>query len=231
MEIAKRSMLCPVLILAVMLSGCFYDPDKLEAKNKAELEEKKAVVTEYMETCLNDKYADVLGGSSSDELFEVYDLSKGQNQAWFNRGTYPAKARCVLDGYDVEFDTEVYMESRIKSFGAFKDTFYAVLYGEEVKQSLEDMVSEYPLSDIDIHYLPSEDIVSEESELRKNLYVYGEFRVASDDELEELCGFIDKLNELGYVHRINICDDITGHRSMGKNNITSDEVRDFFEGN
>lgn len=231
MDRMKRFLLCPVLALTLVLSGCFYDPDKLAAKNEAELKERKAVVTDYMETCLNEKYADVLGESSSDELFEVYDLSKGQNQAWFNRGTYPAKARCVLDGYSGEFDAEVYMQANIKSFGAFKDTFYGLLYGEEVKQSLEDLASGYPLSKIDIHYLPSEDLVKEESELRKNLYIFGEYRVASDEELEELCGFIDILNELGYVHRIHICDDITGHRSMGVNNITSDEVRSYFEGN
>ena len=221
----KRFLFCPVLAAAVLLSGC----NGLAEKNKADLEEQKAVVTDYMETCLNEKYADVLGGSSSDELFEVYDLSKGGNQAWFNRGTYPAKARCVLDGYDVEFDVEVYMESNIKSFGEFKDTFYGILYGEEVKRSLEDLASEYPLTDIDIHYLPSEDLVTEESELRQNLYIYGVYRVASDEELEELCEFIDKLNEAGYEHRIRICDDITGNRAMGQNNITSDEVRDYFE--
>ena len=100
----RRFLLCPVLALAFVLSGCFYDSEKLEAKNKAELEERKAFVTEYMKTGLNKKYSDVLGKSSSDELFSVYDLSKGQNQAWFNRGTYPAKAGCILDGYAGEFD-------------------------------------------------------------------------------------------------------------------------------
>lgn len=43
----------------------------------AELEEKKAIVTDYMTECLNEKYADALGYDSSDDLFEVYDLSKG----------------------------------------------------------------------------------------------------------------------------------------------------------
>lgn len=224
----RRFLLCPVLALAFVLSGCFYDSGKLEAKNKAELEERKAFVTEYMKTGLNKKYSDVLGKSSSDELFSVYDLSKGQNQAWFNRGTYPAKAGCILDGYAGEFDVEVYIESNIKSFGTFKDSFYGILYGDEVRQSLEELVSGYPLTEINIYYLPSEDIVKEETELRQNLYIFGVYHVASDEELDELCGLIDELNTLGYVHRISIHDDIKGNRSMGKNNITSDEVRSFF---
>ena len=229
MDRIKRFLLCPVLMIAVVLSGCFYDSKKLAAKNKAELEERKAVVTDYMENCLNEKYAEVLGKSSSEELFKVYDLSKGQNQAWFNRGTYPAKARCVLDGYEDEFDVEVYMESNIKSFGTFKDSFYAVLYGEDVRQELEDLVAGYPLSEINIYYLPNEEIVKEESELRKNLYIFGTYHVSSDEELDELCELIDILNEAGYVHRIAFYDDITGNRSRSSNNITSDEVRRYFE--
>ena len=224
----NRFLLCPALVLAVILSGCFYDSEKLEAKNNAELEKRKAVVTDYMETCLNEKYAEVLGKSSSDELFEVYDLSKGQNQAWFNRGTYPAKASCVLDGYDAEFDVEVYMESNIKSFGTFKDSFYAELYGDEVRQELEDLVSGYMLSETDIHYLPNEEIVKEKSELRKNLYIYGKFHITSDEDLDTVCELVDTLNGAGYVHRIAIYDDITGGRSMAANDATSDEIRSFF---
>ena len=97
MDRFKRFLVCPLLAVTVALSGCLYDSEKLAERNKAELEEKKAKVTEQMEACLNEKYADVLGMDPSDDLFEVYDLNKGSNQAWFNRGTYPAKAECSLD--------------------------------------------------------------------------------------------------------------------------------------
>ena len=61
-----------MLAVMVLLSGCLYDSEKLAAKNKAELDEKKALVTDQMEKCLNDKYADVLGKDPSDDLFDVY---------------------------------------------------------------------------------------------------------------------------------------------------------------
>ena len=220
MDRFKRFMVCPLMAVTVVLSGCLYDSEKLEAQNRAELEERKAKVTDQMENCLNEKYAEVLGMDPSDDLFEVYDLSKGQNQAWFNRGTYPAKAECTLAGYSGEFRVEIYMESNMKSFGTFKDSFYGILYGDEVKQSLEELVLEYPVTDTEIYYLPSEDIVTEESELRENLY---------PEELDTLCEFIDILNELGYQHRIAIKDTSTSSRSMAGNNKTSDEIREFFE--
>ena len=228
MERFKRFLIFPLLAVMLMLSGCFYDPDKLEAKNRAELEERKKTVTDYMETCLNEKYADVLGEDPSKKLFDVYDLSKGQNQAWFNRGTYPAKAKCRLDEYEVEFSVEIYMESNIKSFGTFKDSFYGILYGEEVKQDLEELVLEYSLTDIDIYYLPNEKIVTEEAELRENLYVFGKYSFSTPEELDTICELIDKLNELGYVHRIAISDE-TKSRGRSSNNSTSEEIREFFE--
>ena len=153
MKRINRFLICPVLALAVTLTGCAEYSEKLAAQNAAELEEKKAVVTDYMTECLNEKYADALGYDSSDDLFEVYDLSKGGNQAWFNKGTYPAKARCTVDGYTDEFDADVHMQARIKSFDEFKDNFYGILYGEDVKMELEDLVAEYPLTNVDIHYL------------------------------------------------------------------------------
>ena len=107
MERFKRFLICPLLAVMVMLSGCLYDSEKLEAKNRADLEERKTIVTDHMENCLNEKYAEVLGKDVSDKLFKVYDLSKGQNQAWFNRGEYPAKATCRLDEYDGEFRVEI----------------------------------------------------------------------------------------------------------------------------
>lgn len=229
MERFKNILICPLLAVMVLLSGCFYDSEKLAAKNKAELDEKKALVTGQMEKCLNDKYADVLGNDPSDDLFDVYDLSKGGNQAWFNRGTYPAKAKCSLDEYSGEFSVEIYMESNIKSFGAFKDSFYGILYGDEVKQSLEDLVLEYPVTDTQIYYLPSEEIVKEESELRKNLYIFGKYDFSTPEELDRVCEFIDKLNELGYQHKIAIKDLSDNSRSMAGNNKTSAEIREFFE--
>lgn len=229
MERFRKILIYPLLAAMVLLSGCFYDSEKLAAKNKAELDEKKALVTDQMEKCLNEKYAGVLGTDPSDDLFDVYDLSKGQNQAWFNRGTYPAKAKCSLDEYSGEFSVEIYMESNIKSFGAFKDSFYGILYGDEVKQSLEDLVLEYPVTDTQIYYLPSEEIVKEETELRKNLYIFGSYNFSTPEELDRVCEFIDRLNELGYQHRIAIKDLSGNNRSMAGNNKTSEEIREFFE--
>ena len=229
MERFRKILIYPLLAAMVLLSGCFYDSEKLAAKNKAELDEKKALVTDQMEKCLNEKYAGILGTDPSDDLFDVYDLNKGQNQAWFNRGTYPAKAKCSLDEYSGEFSVEIYMESNIKSFGAFKDSFYGILYGDEVKQSLEDLVLEYPVTDMQIYYLPSEEIVKEESELRKNLYIFGKYDFSTPEELDRICEFIDKLNELGYQHRIAIKDLSDNSRSMAGNNKTSEEIREFFE--
>lgn len=229
MERFRKILIYPLLAAMVLLSGCFYDSEKLAAKNKAELDEKKALVTDQMEKCLNEKYAGILGTDPSDDLFDVYDLNKGQNQAWFNRGTYPAKAKCSLDEYSGEFSVEIYMESNIKSFGAFKDSFYGILYGDEVKQSLEDLVLEYPVTDTQIYYLPSEEIVKEESELRKNLYIFGKYDFSTPEELDRVCEFIDRLNELGYQHRIAIKDLSDNSRSMAGNNKTSEEIREFFE--
>ena len=229
MERFRKILIYPLLAAMVLLSGCFYDSEKLAAKNKAELDEKKALVTDQMEKCLNEKYAGVLGTDPSDDLFDVYDLSKGQNQAWFNRGTYPAKAKCSLDEYSGEFSVEIYMESNIKSFGAFKDSFYGILYGDEVKQSLEDLVLEYPVTDTQIYYLPSEEIVKEETELRKNLYIFGSYNFSTTEELDRVCEFVDRLNELGYQHRIAIKDLSGNNRSMAGNNKTSEEIREFFE--
>ena len=229
MERFRKILIYPLLAAMVLLSGCFYDSEKLAAKNKAELDEKKALVTDQMEKCLNEKYAGILGTDPSDDLFDVYDLNKGQNQAWFNRGRYPAKAKCSLDEYSGEFSVEIYMESNIKSFGAFKDSFYGILYGDEVKQSLEDLVLEYPVTDTQIYYLPSEEIVKEESELRKNLYIFGKYDFSTPEELDRVCEFIDKLDERGYQHRIAIKDLSDNSRSIAGNNKTSEEIREFFE--
>ena len=228
MDRFKRFLICPLLAVIIMLSGCLYDSGALESKNQAELEEKKAIVTDYMKKCLNEKYAGVLGKDLTDDLFEVYDLSKGQNQAWFNRGTYPAKAKCRLDEYEVEFSVEIYMERNMKSFGTFKDSFFGILYGDEVKQDLEDLVLEYPVTDTQIYYLPNEKIVTEEAELRENLYVFGKYSFSTPEELDTICELIDKLNELGYVHRISISDE-TKSRGRSSNNSTSEEIREFFE--
>ena len=228
MKRINRFLICPVLALAVTLTGCAEYSEKLAAQNAAEFEEKKAIVTDYMTECLNEKYADALGYDSSDDLFEVYDLSKGGNQAWFNKGMYPAKARCTVDGYTDEFDADVHMQARIKSFDEFKDNFYGILYGEDVKQELEDLVYEYPLTDVDIHYLTSEDVIKEESELRQNLYVFGKYSVDSEEEVERLCELVDTLNAYGYVHHISIKNDITGKGSMSSKNTTSDEIRAYF---
>ena len=228
MERFRRFLICPLLAVMVMLSGCLYDSEKLEAKNKAELEEKKAAVTDYMEKCLNEKYASALGKDPADKLFEVYDLSKGQNQAWFNEGTYPAKAVCTMDEYAVEFDVEIYLERNLKGFGTFKDSFYGILYGDEEKQSLEELVLDYPVTETQIYYLSNEEIVTDESELRENLYFFGKCSFSTPEELDTLCEFVDKLNELGYDHRIAITDN-SKSRALSEHNDTSEEIREFFD--
>ena len=229
MERIRIFLICPLLAVMIVLSGCSFGLDALASKNQAELDEKKEIITDYMETCLNEKYAGVLSRDPSDKLFEVYDLSKGSNQAWFNEGVYPAKARCLLDEYEGEFSVEVYVERNLKGFGTFKDSFYGILYGEEEKQILEDLVLEYPVTDTEIYYLPSEDIVSEESELRENLYVFAKYDFFTPEELDDVCEFIDRLNECGYDQRIAIKDKSGGNRSMSSHNSTSQEVREFFE--
>lgn len=223
----KRLFVCPLLAVVFVLSGCLFDLGA-EERHQAELDEKKEIVTDYMETCLNEKYAEFFGMDPSDELFEVYDLSKGGNQAWFNEGVYPAKARCLLDEYDEEFTVELEVERNLKGFGTFKDSFYGILYGDEAKWALEDFVLEYPVTDTQIYYLPSEEIVTEESELRENLYVFGKYGFSTQEEFDELCEFIDKLNELGYQHRIATSDESTNNKSMSGNNNTSDELREFY---
>lgn len=230
MDRLVRFLICPLLAVMVLFSGCSFDREALESKHKAELDETKETITDYMKKCLNEKYADVLGMDPSDKLFEVYDLSKGTNQAWLNEGVYPAKARCLLDEYDGEFSVEVYVERNLKGFGTFKDSFYGILYGEEEKQALEKLILEYPVTDTEIYYLPNEDIVTDESELRENLYIFGRYAFSTPEELDDVCELIDKLNELGYDQRIGIRDESGGNRSISSHNSTSEEVRDFFEG-
>ena len=228
MERIRIFLICPLLAVMIVLSGCSFGLDALASKNQAELDEKKEIITDYMETCLNEKYAGVLSRDPSDKLFEVYDLSKGSNQAWFNEGVYPAKARCLLDEYDEEFTVELEIERNLKGFGTFKDSFYGILYGDEAKWDFEDFVLEYPVTDTQIYYMPNEEIVTEESELRENLYVFGKYGFSTQEEFDELCEFIDKLNELGYQHRIATSDESTNNKSMSGNNNTSDELREFY---
>ena len=57
----------------------------------------------------------------------------------------------------------------------------------------------------------------------------GSFSVTEPDEIDVVCELIDKLNIEGYQHRITIRNDIKGDSSMGKTNISSAEVRHFFE--
>ena len=85
------------------------------------------------------------------------------------------------------------------------------------------------VTETDIHYLPCEEIVTEESELRETLYIFGQYDFSTPEELDTLCEFVDKLNELGYQHRIAITDTSTSKRSIAGNNNTSDEIREFFE--
>ena len=51
---------------------------------------------DQMERRLIRKYSTAFDMSSEKSAFEVYDLEKGSNKAWFQYGVYPAKARSYL---------------------------------------------------------------------------------------------------------------------------------------
>ena len=100
---------------------------------------------------------------------------------------------------------------------------------EDVKEQLWDLLKKYPLEEVTVTYEPCEEVLREEADLKKHLKIMGSFHVTKPDDIDVVCELIDKLNISGYQHRISVYNDIKGNSSIGKTNISSTEVRYFFE--
>jgi hypothetical protein len=221
----KKYLIFFILIISFAFISCSYDSAALEEKNRQERDEKREHIMEQMELRLKSKYA---MGSFDEQPFDVYDLSKGQNKAWFQYGLYPAKAvSYMLEEESEEFQVQI--ETDGKKFGTFEDNYYGILYGEKVREELSDMLAQYPLEDVEITYQPCEDIPREDSDLKKHIMVWGKIHVSEPNEIDILCELADKLNSMGCQHRIHIYNDIKGDSAMGRNNISSKEIRDYFK--
>lgn len=219
MKNKTRSLVYIIFAVMLTINACGINTEKLEERNNEDMEEKKEAVMAQMEIRLKHKYH---------EEFDVYDLKKGSTAAWFMYGDYPATAICLSDEEPFEFKVEIETDS--KRYGSCKDNYYGYLYGDKVKKSLENLVSAYPLTDIDIAYATTEDIPREESDLRKNLRIYGEYHITSPEDLDTVCELIDELNGLGYLHRIAIYDDTNNEtRAMVEYVNSSKEIRKFFK--
>lgn len=221
----KKGLLYASLIMLLLLTACSFDLDELEAKNTAEQNEKKEYIMEQIELKLIKKYSMFF---SDEQAFDVYDLGKGSNKAWFQYGVYPTKAVSYLYG-DASEEFDVQIETNGERFGPMEDNYYGILYGEKPKEELADLVSAYPLENVVITYEPCEEMPRAYDDLKKHLYVRGEYHAADQSEVDELCELVDMLNSVGYCHRISIYNDNKKNSSMGRDNIPSIEVRHFFE--
>ena len=135
MFVKKKLCICLSLALILCLAACAYDPVKLEEQNQREHEERCERVMSEMEIRLSEKYSDILGNDPDDVVFDVYDISKGGHKAWFQSGFYPAKA--VNKDNDEEFTVQMEVPPNVEDFGEMEDSFYGVLYGEDVKEELK----------------------------------------------------------------------------------------------
>ena len=223
----KRTIAAFVLLSIFMLTACTYDPEKLEEENRREHEAECKKVTDEMELRLSEKYSDVLGNDPDEIVFKAYDLSKGGHQAWFMGGFYPATA--VYVNNDEEFTVQMEVPPNVEDFGEMEDSFYGVLYGEDVKEELYELVASYGVEDINIYYEPCKDILTEEKDLREHLTVFGKYSMESYDELDIVCELTDELNDFGCNTRVSVNAYDLCNRSTGIGNMTSDEVREFFE--
>ena len=179
----RKILAWPLIAVMFTQTACFDFLDEMEERGKQDLEARKDAIMEYMQQSLEDKYSD---------SFEVYDLTKGQNKSWFQYGVFPATAVCLSDEEAEEFSVEV--KTNGERFDNFKDSYYGVLYGDEVKQELAELVSCYQVEDVQIYYLPAEDILTEADDLRHNLRVQGHFYIRAVEDLEDLCDLVDELN-------------------------------------
>lgn len=206
----KKILGCLFLAFTLTLSACMSAEETIE--------ERKDLVMEKMEDRLAEKYEDEVDGD-----FSVYDIEKGGNQAWFNYGFYPAKAEYDGDEFKVSMKTD-----GRKRFDTFEDNYYGILYGEDVKEELEELLSYYSLYDVEIEYLLSEDKLTDEDDLKEHLIIYADFDVYDEDDLDAICELIDELDEEGYQRWIKVHDQDTG-KHISTRNRDSDDVRDFFE--
>ncbi|MBP5385279.1 MAG: hypothetical protein J6Y57_09955 [Lachnospiraceae bacterium] len=221
-----KLLLCVPLIL-LLLTACSYDPEKYEAENNRNLDDRREKIMEQMELKLALKYTSAAYSADRDRPFDVYDLKKGGNKSWYQYGVYPATATSYLLQEPVTFDVEI--ETDGKKFGEVADNYYGILYGDEVKEEVADLLALYPLEDVQINYEPSEEIPRAEDDLKKNLMIWGAYHVSDPGEIETLCDLADELNRMGCMHRLTIYNDIKGNASMGENNISSKEIRKYFE--
>lgn len=222
--------LCFFLSLVIMLglSACLYDPVKLKEKNQKEHEEMCEKVMSEMENRLSQKYADILGTNPDDVVFDVYDISKGGHQAWFQSGFYPAKA--VYKNNAEEFTVQIDITSpNAKAFGDMEDSFYGVLYGNDLKDELYNLADSYGVEDINIYYEPCKDILTDEKELKEHLTIFGTYKLKSYDDLDTVCELASKLNDFGCYNRVSADGRDIGEGAMGIGKTTPDEIREFFE--
>ena len=213
----KKLLSCSLLIFTIMLSGCscIMSTEELEAEQQA----RKDHIMDVMKERLAEKYGEEYQKSD----FEVFDLSKGGNQAWFNYGFYPAKASYKGEEFDVRLKTD-----GKKRFDNFEDSFYGILYGKDVETELEDIISSYALTDVEIEYQVSDSILKEEADLKANLRVTAKYMFYGDADLDDICGLIDKLDEEGFQNWISV-KDAESNRSTSSRNSNSQEIKKYFK--
>ncbi len=212
----KKLLACVALISVLLLSACSYDPEKLD-------EEKEAVMEE-MEVRLSEKYSDILGNDPDEIVFDVYDINQGSNRAWFQNGFYPATA--VYEESEEEFTVQIFVHN--DNSGDMEDSFYGILYGEDVKAELYDLAESYGIENINIYYEPDEDIITDEDELREHLTIFGRYEMTSYDQLDQVCDMVDEFSDFGCNNNITVNAGDLCDRSMRIGDRTSEEIREFF---
>jgi len=222
----KNISACVALISVLLLSSCSFDLQKLNEDNQNSLREKKEAVMEEMEAQLSEKYSDILGNDPDEIVFDVYDLTKGENQAWFNDGVYPATA--VYEANDEEFTVQIEITDRALEFGDMEDSFYGVLYGEDVKDELYNLAESYGITEINIYYEPDEDIITDEDELREHLTIFGHYNIENSDDLDTVCDMVDEFRDFGCNNNIYVDAADLYDKSTRIGDRTSDELREFF---
>lgn len=224
-----KKKLCILLAFAAILclAACSYNPEELKEKHRKEHKEKCEKVMQEMESRLSKKYSDILGNDPDDIVFEVYDLSKGSNQTWFLSGFHPAKA--VYKDNSEEFTVQLEVEADATRYGKMEDSFYGVLYGENVKNELYNMLDSYGVGDINIYYEPCKDILKDDEDLRTHLTVFGTYKLDSYDKLDDLCELADKLNDFGCNNRVTADGKDLCNKSTGLKNMNSNEIKEYFD--
>ena len=228
MFMKKKYCLCLSLVFILCLTACAYDSEKLEEQNRREHEETCERVMSEMEKRLSEKYSDILGNNPDDVVFDVYDISKGGHKAWFQSGFYPAKA--VNKDNDEEFTVQIEITvPNAKGFGDMEDSFYGVLYGKDQKDKLYNLAESYGVEDINIYYEPCKDILTDEEALRDHLTIFGNYKLESYDNLDNVCELANELEKFGCNNRVSADGRDIGEGAMGIGGKSSEEIREFFE--